>query len=216
MKKPLHDSTGPPLAALILILLLALGSLGVGYGLWSKTLTIVGKVETGEVDARWKGASCTEFHTWPSLPSSPADQGELLGKDVGAWNVEVDPDDDQILHFTILNGYPSYAVDCQVHFEVQGSIPVIVRGTAVWPGQGLTNCTLTGSNSKTLACDELTVVFTDNLGSQLHPEDEAASSLTVHVEQPADENSLYTFDVGVCMAQWNEGATAAECFAAAP
>jgi hypothetical protein len=216
MTKPSHDSTGPPPAALILILLLALGSLGVGFGLWSKTLTIEGSVHTGEVDARWTGASCTEFHTWPDLPSSPADQGELLGKDVGDWDISVDPQDDQILHFTIWNGYPSYAVDCQVHFEVEGTIPVIVRGTAIWPGPELTNCTLSGSNNKTLVCDQLTVIFTDNLGSQLHPGDEAASSLTVHVEQPAQENDLYTFDVGVCMAQWNEGATAAECFAAAP
>ena len=211
-----QETTGPPLAALIMILLLALGSLGVGYGLWSKTLTIEGQIHTGEVDARWNGASCIEFHTWPKLPTSPADQGELLGKDVGDWEVEVDPEDDQLLHFTLTNGYPSYAVDCQVHFAVEGTIPVIVRGTSVIAGNGLTNCTLTGINKKTLACDQLTVIFTDNLGTQLHPGDEAASSLTVHVEQPAAENAQYTFEVGVCMAQWNEGASAQECFEPAP
>ena len=216
MTKTAHDSTGPPLAALILILLLALGSLGVGFGLWSNALTIVGQVHTGEVDAAWTSAGCFEFNSWPNPPRVEADYGELLGKDVGDWDVEIDPQDDQILHFIIVNGYPSYAVDCQVHFAVEGTIPVIVRGTAVFPGSELTNCTLSGSNQKTLACDQLTVIFTDNLGTQLHPGDEAASSLTVHVEQPAAENELYTFDVGVCMAQWNEGATAQECFDAAP
>ena len=92
----------------------------------------------------------------------------------------------------------------QVHFAVEGTIPVIVRGTSVSAGNGLTNCTLIGTNKKTLACDQLTVIFTNDLGTQLHPGDEAASSLTVHVEQPAAENAFYTFDVGVCMAQWNK------------
>lgn len=208
--------TSLPLVSLTLILLLAMGSLGVGYGLWSKTLSIVGQINTGEVDARWSGASCVEFHTWPALPTSQSDQGEWLGKDVGAWEISIDPDDDQILHFQITNGYPSYAVDCEVHFIVEGTIPVIVRGTAIGPGPGLTGCTLDGNNKKALSCDQLTVIFTDNLGSQLHPGDEAASSLTVHVEQPADENANYEFEVRVCMAQWNETATSGECFAAAP
>jgi hypothetical protein len=201
---------------LSVVLLVFLGTIGVGYGLWAKTLSIEGVVHTGDVDARWVSGICSEFNSWPAFPARPEDIGEAEGKDVGSWTIEIDEEDDQILHFTIENGYPSYAVDCQVHFEVEGTIPVIVRGTAVWPGPELTNCTLSGSNKKTLVCDQLTVIFTDNLNTQLHPGDEAASSLTVHVEQPAAQNELYTFDVGVCMAQWNEGATAAECFAAAP
>jgi hypothetical protein len=205
-----------PLGALLMLMVLALASLGVGYGLWSETLTIRGEVHTGEVDARWVTAGCFEFNSWPALPTAPEDYGEAEGKDVGQWKISIDPDDDQILHFEITNGYPSYAVDCQVHFLVEGTIPVIVRGTAIGAGPELTGCTLTGDNKKTLQCDQLTVIFTDNLGSQLHPGDEAASSLTVHVEQPADENAVYEFDVRVCMAQWNEAATPGECFAAAP
>ena len=211
-----NKAAGPLLTGLAVVLLLALALLGVGYGLWSKTLTIEGQVHTGEVDAAWTSAGCFELNSWPNPPDVEADYGELLGKDVGDWDIEIDPQDDQILRFTIVNGYPSYAVDCQVHFAVEGTIPVIVLGTSVSPGDDLTNCTLSGSNEKTLACDQLTVIFTDNLGTQLHPGDKAASSLTVHVEQPAAENGLYTFDVGVCMAQWNEGATAQECFDAAP
>lgn len=40
-----------PALLLVLALLLALSSLGLGYGLWSKTLTIDGTVNTGKMHA---------------------------------------------------------------------------------------------------------------------------------------------------------------------
>jgi hypothetical protein len=201
-----------PPVAVVIMLLIALATTGVAYGLWSKTLTIEGTVNTGEVDARWEvmGTGCFEFYPWPQ----GGNFGEVLGKDVGDWDIWVDAEDNQVLHFEIYNGYPSYAVDCELHFRVMGTIPVFVRGTRIVPGQNLTNCILSGVNEKTLACDQLTVILIDNLGTQLHPGDGAASSLIVHVEQPADENTIYEFDVGICMAQWNEYATEGECFAA--
>lgn len=210
------NRSGLSATALIIVLLLALTAMGVGYGLWAKTLTIEGAVHTGEVDARWSAASCLEFHTWPDLPTSEEDYGEAGGKDVGSWTTEIDPEDDQVLRFAIENGYPSYAVDCEVRFQVEGTIPVVVRGTRVLPGANLTGCTLTGEDPKTLACDQLTVVFEDSLGEQLHPGEEAASRLIVHVEQGAGQDVSYEFEVLVCMAQWNEEATEAGCFDAAP
>jgi len=211
-------ATGPPLALLVLILLLGLATVGVGYGLWAKTLNIEGTVETGKVDARWAFTHCNEFYPWPA----GGNWGEVEGKEVGSFSLDYLRDqagnvlDDQILVFTIENGYPSYAVDCEVEFDVEGSIPVIVRGTSIVPGPGLSHCTLTGNQTKTLTCDQITVVFIDNLGSQFDPPDGGASSLKVHVEQPAAQDETYTFTVQVCFAQWNEEATAEECFAEAP
>lgn len=201
-----------PAAVLSVLLLVGLASLGVRYGLWAKTLRIEGVVHTGEVEARWTRVSCAEFHPWPNgnLP------GEAEGKDVGMTTAIRDPAGDQMLHITLSNVYPSYAVDCQVRLDNNGTIPVIIRGTTIVAGGNLTNCALSRHNKKTLRCHQPTVVFTDNLGVQLHPEDEAASNLTVHVEQPADQGETYAFDVMVCMAQWNEEVTAAQCFAAGP
>jgi hypothetical protein len=193
-------------------LVCAVAALGVGYALWSKSLLILGTVDTGRVDARWTLATCTEFYPWPVGGNS----GEVEGKDVGWTTTQIDPQDPAVLHVTINNGYPSYAVDCQVHFTNSGTIPVFMRGTTIIPvSVNLTNCTLTGNQSKTLDCDELTVKFVDNIGSQFDPGDELASSLVVHVEQPADQLATYEFEVEVCMAQWNEPATAAQCFSAA-
>lgn len=202
-----------PVVTTVLLLVLSLVVLGVGYGLWSKNLRIHGTIETGNVDAKWIFAGCFEFYPWPG----GGNYGEYEDKDVGSWKTIIDPIDDQILHFTIENGYPSYAVDCEVHFENDGSIPVKIRGTHIIPiSTNLTNCTLTGNKTKTLECDQITVIFFDGIGSQIDPHDMAASSLMVHVEQPAEPETTYEFDVMVCMAQWNEDATAEECFAAAP
>jgi len=199
------------LMLLVVGLVLALASLGVAYGLWSKALTVDGTVNTGDLNADWDLASCGELYGWPG----PFSQGEFLGKDVGSVEAVIDPDDAQILHFTVDNGYPSYVADCEVEYANTGTIPVNVVGTTIIPVAGLTNCTLTGVQTKTLTCDQLTVVLVDGIGLQLDPGDGLASSVRIHVEQLAKERTTYEFDVGVCLAQWNENPTAEECFAAA-
>jgi len=207
----------PTILTMAVILAIALGTLGVGYGLWSKTLTIEGQVNTGKVDGRWLFGGCFEFNSWPDFPTSESDYGEAEGKNVGTWAIFPDPADDQNLLFTIVNGYPSYAVDCEVHFQNDGTIPVYIRGFNLVPiSTNLTSCELTPGNPVKLECDELTVWYYDGLGLQLHPGVSKVGSLVVHVEQPADQLSAYEFEVQVCMAQWNEGATAEDCFEAAP
>lgn len=201
------------ISVLAAVLMLSLASVGIGYGLWSRTLSISGIVETGRVDAKWILANCSEFHPWPG----GGIQGEFEGKDVGETTATIDPQDDQILHIKIDNAYPSYAVDCEVHFVNDGSIPVFIRGTVILPVTGnLSNCSVTGNQTKTLKCDQLTVIYVDGIGAQVDPGDGMASSLVVHVEQPAGQNATYEFDVIECMAQWNEPATAEACMAAAP
>jgi hypothetical protein len=208
----------PPLTLLLLVVLIALASLGIVYGLWSETLFIDGTATTGEVDARWTSMICNEFHTWPRLPQTQEDEGEFKGKNVGSYRYLIDGNDDRIFHFRIDNGYPSYAVDCQVHFQVEGTVPIIVRGVSIAEvSDNLSNCELVNGQQITLTCDQLTVMFTTGyVGAQIHPDDTAAGSLTVHVEQPAKEGAEYEFEVKACVAQWNEAPTAEECFAAAP
>jgi hypothetical protein len=204
-----------PIALLVIALVLAPAMLGVSYGLWSDQLEVNGVVHTGEVDAGWYFALCNEFHTWPN----EMNPGEFEGKDVGSWSIQIDPQNDQLLHFTINNGYPSYAVDCSAKYIVKGSIPVVVRGLTIIPVSGLTNCQLSNDpdeNTKKLTCDQLTVIFQNGVGLQLHPGAKTPTNLMVHVEQQAAENATYEFDAVVCVAQWNESATLEECLAAAP
>lgn len=202
-----------PAGAFFSLLTVSLAVVGVGYGLWSKSLRVEGTIATGRVHARWTLANCAEFHPWPDggFP------GEVEGKNVGSTTATIDPSDPQILHVVLANTYPSYAVDCEVHYTNDGSVPVIVRGISVaGASPNLTGCVLDPGQTSTLACDQLTIVLVDGVGAQVDPGDGMASSLVVHVEQPAAQKATYKFDVLVCMAQWNEPASMEKCLAAAP
>ena len=195
-------SSGRKVTALVLLLLVSLAVVGVAYAMWDKTLTIEGTVNTGDVDAEWTFVSSGD-------PPGAIDPG--YDKDVGELTCEIDGTDPQILHFTVNNGYPSYTADCEVEFNNTGTIPWIVEAISIIPGMELTGCVLVGPNpagSQELQCDQLTITYIDALCTQVDPGDPfgLASSIRIHVEQPAEENWAYTFDVEVLLVQWNESA----------
>jgi hypothetical protein len=206
----------PAVLGALLLLVLAAATLGLGYAHWTWVLTDEGTVQTGAFEGAWTSVSCAEFHTWPDLPTHfPNDFGEAEGKDVGSTISYVDEDNPRIMHMIVDNAYPSYAVDCQVHFHNTGTIPWIIRGTTIVPtSANLENCTLSGNQMKTLTCEELTVSYADGIGSQIDPGDGSAGSVTLHVEQLADPESTYEFEVRLCVSNWNEPLAADECLAA--
>lgn len=183
------------------------------YAHWTDQLQVTGTVQTGTLRAQWQGAGCFEFYPWRgTFPSYPFYYGEVEGKDVGGFSVSVDPLDSSILNFTLTNAYPSYAVDCEVHYFNSGTIPWIMRGNTIEKvSDNLTNCTLIGTQKKTYKCDQLTVIFADGIGTQTEPGDEGASSLIVHIEQPAAMGATYQFRVRMCMSNWNESMTGDAC-----
>lgn len=223
-----------PLGVLAVGLLVVLAGIGIVSGLWSKNLTINGTVQTGDVNADWTGiGACSEFHTWPNLPSGSSDFGEYLGKNVGSNTISIDPADAQILNVSFSNVYPSYALDCELHWQNTGSIPVNFVGYAFdWnagdtDGDVLHNCQrVETSNQVRLECDEITVVIYNDIG-QVDPGDNIGRSFLFHVEQPAKQSDCtasgtgnpwqidpasltcsatadYSFRVKLCVAQWNE------------
>src|SRR3989304_5319431 len=52
----MRASRSLPIGTLFMVLVIALASLGVGYGLWSRTLLIRGVVNTGDVSSVFRGA----------------------------------------------------------------------------------------------------------------------------------------------------------------
>ena len=182
-----------PLVALLL-LLIALATMVVGYGLWSQTLQINGTVETGTVDAEWVFVSCNDFE----------------GKDVGTVTGWIDPQDPSWLFITLDNAYPLYAADCEVELQATGTIPIHVEAITFVPGQGLTDCSVNQSQhtgSFVASCDQLEVRWHNGLCSQLHAnEPPIASSLHTTVLQPAAMNATYTYGVEVFLVQYNESA----------
>jgi hypothetical protein len=148
-----------PVGTLFMILILALATLGVGYGMWSKLLVINGTVHTGKVDAVFVNAftdddgkidletkdagdtgTCDVQHNDPGScdPSSFGDVGApptRYDKDVGHCIAVVDPADEthETLKVTVENGYPSY--HCTVWFDIEnnGTIPVMIQEFSITP-----------------------------------------------------------------------------------
>ena len=123
---------GLPLGMVAGTLLLVLASMGVVFGLWSKNLVINGTVTTGDLNVDWTTASsgdefgpddCTQFGSPDGPDAGTAPDCPEVRKDVGSMICFVDDVDQQILHFQITNGYPSYEADCEVHLTNTGSIP---------------------------------------------------------------------------------------------
>lgn len=190
-------------------LVLALGSMGVGYSLWSDSLYIEGIIETGEVD--W------EFYNKFSVPGQPVLKPECTQDDHGidpGWTKDVgsttcdffDTDGDgdyDLMELTILNAYPFYRNHVSTWVHCNGTVPIIIVGAwisfdgapEVWAPSGdwITN----NSNS-------LRVSFGDNYGSQLHFCDSRDISLTFEVLQPAQQNHQYSFSIRYVAVQYNE------------
>ncbi|MDH3308213.1 MAG: hypothetical protein OEO77_11930 [Acidimicrobiia bacterium] len=181
-----------PATVLTMLVLLALGSVGLAYGLWFKTLAIEGTVETGNVDAEWSFVGCFDIED----------------KDVGTIDGFIDSVDPASLHFEIGNGYPSYTADCEVEYTYTGSVPAHVEAIHFVPGD-FTGCAVNQSptvGSFVASCDQATVTWANGLCSQLHENDFLGSSLRVHVEQGAEQNAVYGFGVEVQLNQFNESA----------
>ena len=194
-----------PVLLLVLALLLALASLGVGYGLWSKILTIDDTVHTGTVHAQWTSAVTTD-------PAGAFDLEDELGnrsdKDVGMLECTIDDIDPEILHYTIHDGYPSYYADCEVEWTNDGTIPVDVADLRAGPEGGplvsipfdtWVNLDLNGDR-----LDDINLMITNGLLVQIDPGAKDAYSVWVHVKQDAPQGKTLGFDVEVQLNQWNE------------
>jgi hypothetical protein len=224
-----------PIGVLATALLVGLATIGIVNGLWSKNLVILGTVETGDLNADWTTSSGSDGQGSLdpcSNPWNPIDCDSFPHKDVGQLDCLIDDEDQQIVHFVVRNAYPSYEADCEVHFTNTGTIPWNVIGFAIDPAEGLTNCIIEaqGGQSLTVACDQMTIKYVDNVGVQFDPGDEGASSFIIHVEQAAaqgtctgtgfgtaswtttcTERASYAVDLKACVAQWNETATFQQC-----
>jgi hypothetical protein len=154
---------------------LALGTLGVGYALWFEDLVIEGTVMTGEVDVCIVSIAADD---------TGIDPGNT--KDV-AW-VETAIVDCNTATITVHDAYPCYHT--YVHFtsHVGGTVPVHLDYITIDnPGD---------------PC--ITVDAWDSLGEQRHPGENADNTIYLHVEQCATQGITYTFTVTFEYVQYNE------------
>jgi hypothetical protein len=105
------------IAILVLALTVCLAGLGVGYALWSTTLTISGTVSTGRVNVDW------------------SDHGEAVtGDSKGVSDIVcsiLSGTDNDGLYVELSNAFPGVTYDCNLDIHGMGSIPVHLRNL-VW------------------------------------------------------------------------------------
>lgn len=157
-----------------LALVLALGSMGVGYALWSDSLYLEGTIETGEVDT-----------AIVSVASDDAGIDPGYNKDVASTVVAIV--DSKTATVTITDGYPSYSNYIHFSTDILGTVPVRLQAINI---DNPNQC--------------ITVDAWDGIGEQRHPGERADNTMYIHIEQCAEQGATYTFTVEFFYVQYNE------------
>jgi hypothetical protein len=185
-----------PLGLVLGGMLVLLTAIGVVNGLWSKNLVINGTVVTGDLNVDWTDVTCEDVHGWDGDFDTELDEGEYLNKDVAWTEADIFDEDQQIMTIDIHNAYPSYAVDCEIHWSNTGTIPVQFAGYAFGSlTNDLEDCEIVTGPPAALVCKEFTVLVFDDIG-QVDPDcpfgectDTVTRSLIFHLEQPAEQST---------------------------
>jgi hypothetical protein len=203
-----------PMTTTVVLLFIALASVGVGYGLWSKTLYIDGTVNTGSVNSIFDKEFTDDDNViddpdkdlgdtgiceppdclYGSGSPDPAASGmNRKDKDVGQCFAELDSQDSQILNVTINNSYPSYY--CTVFFDVHntGTVPVKVQSLGL-KGPAITAGYVTAEWSGL------------EVGQQIDPcsQNIVPGDIHIHVEQSAPQGETLELKGTIQLVQWNE------------
>jgi hypothetical protein len=159
---------------LALAVVLALGSLGIGFALWSETLYIEGTVATGELDADWILVDYGDSES-PEKDVSWV-EAYVVGK---------------TLCVTVYNAYPciDYYVDLEIYNS--GTIPLHV-------------CGLNYDLIEMVSVASFTLSLSGVPNMQLHPGESLSTSLSVHLNNNATQGATYSFTFDWVTVQYNE------------
>ena len=218
---------------LCLALVLALGTLGIGYAMWFDTVTIEGTAETASLDLSFDWAEppiASEFY-WED---GRLVLGEYLGKEVAsteAWysdeetNIVTDKKGHETLNILVDNAYPGYIARVTFLLHNIGSVPLdVVRyemsgekrendGTFIchllWGPVGLGHwqSVYEDLNGNGIIDDDPEVILfriTDSLPVQVDPCFTEKREIDLEFLQPLQQNKTYVFTVDVVAEQWAE------------
>jgi hypothetical protein len=200
------------MTTVVVLLFIALASVGIGYGLWSKTLYIDGTVNTGEFDSGFIGPFTDDDNSLHPSGKDPGDTGscpayeygdpgscdpdgfgpEAPRKDKDVGECIVTKPDAHTLVVTVSNAYPSYYCSVFFHVKNTGDIPVKIQSL------GIVGPDITAGYIKAHWTDQMYV------GRQIDPGEEVQGDLDLHVEQSAPENGNLELTGKIQLVQWNE------------
>lgn len=174
-----------PIAALAVVMLLALGTIGLVYSNWDQSFTINGNVSTAQLNAKWQVPSgCFET--------------EVKGKEVATATITLDGDK---LSVAIVNGYPTFVAECFFSLRNNGKLPIEVGSLGIKGSLPLTGCAtnVKGTQQATMTCDQLIVDILDGSATQLNEGQKDGFTITVTVLKGAEEGRKYDFQAQICV-----------------
>ena len=204
---------------LSLALVLALGTLGIGYATWSDNVTVEEQVFSGEMCAEWKtGCSPND----PGADWNMPEDGDLClgldpipapeGKDIASANCTREDSDGDGYYDTLVvvvnNAYPSYYVVVDADIKNCGTIPWMIHHVDLLAENGTVLDTFyhIGCDEYDLDGDGLSDIelsYGNNFGVQIDPPFAADISWAIHVLQTAPKGEELVFKLRVYMVQWN-------------
>jgi len=210
---------------LVMALVMALGSLGIGYAKWSDSVSLSKSVSTGNVCVQWQTISETDdCPTGPPWYVGPGEGDPNLDLSVYpelVTYVKTDKNvactavqklDSHTLLVTVTNAYPLYYGDVEVEWCNCGTIPVKLQNVKI-EGVGFELST-EAWNDDPETCKPLWVEMVDGVGTQVEPTSAIplpagkvkciASSVKWVVQQCAAQGATYQFRITWDVVQWNE------------
>ncbi len=214
---------------LALALVMALGSLGIGYAAWTDTLTIDGTINTGTVDLEiyelsdtlvykdldTDGVVISHLHknvgapppvpgglNWDQWRDNPPPENELL---VASAISTLGTGENEVI-FTWDNLFPSIDFTCDLVWHYNGSIPVkamIDWGLDAESDWLLPYLTITQTVIDSQDAERIGDCVWE--GYQLHYSDVVKLEVTIHLEQlPELMNQEASGHLNITVIQWNE------------
>jgi len=191
-----------------MLLIVALVITGFAYAHWSKTLTIIGTVNTGELDWQITDVSCLDttgydYHCRDDF-AGPAPRFWMGDKDVG--NTSCGITDSHTVTVNLTNVYPSYYTSVSVYAHNTGTIPLIIEKVVIDTTEitaypyPIVKLDLNGDLK-----NDIEIWWRDGIGTQMHPcEDSPEMSFWIHVLQDAPQGETLSFTIKIVAIQWNE------------
>lgn len=199
---------------LCLAMVLALGTLGVGYALWWDEVTIEGTVDTGTVRIGIVKAEATLYQDKEVATVDIRFEGEI-----GPWDCPTPPGAEPFVYerlvVTIEDAFPCLTVDVEFYVGSRSTVPVHITGLNMYDPTGelvwvWTNLPGLPGNSVGYfyhAGDPdqqpvITFEIINLVSTQLHGCGSDKADLIFHVVQPAKQDHTYSFVFEVLGEQW--------------
>ena len=198
---------------LCLALILAVGSLGIGYAMWSDTITISGTAKTGTLDWEFQGPLISGDPCVP--PTNDLNcfydlydgTWQTMTKSVACTDMAISSPD--TLDITVHNAYPFYGNHIAFVVKDLGTIPLKIWKLEFYRDGTLIDTTYAENKYVYLDYDgdgapEIQLWWGDGFGLQMHQGDKHDVSFMLLVLEPADQNITYNFSMKLIAVQWNE------------